>query len=135
MCYANDDNEFNLMGMMAGVCIMVLSFFGGFLFMISNIDTLNIGGILFFIMVVPMIGFFIGFAVMYKTNKKSFSSAGMFGSARPSAGSSESFVYEPPERCPNCKGVLSAENIEWVGPLTAKCPYCGSSVKTEKRRV
>ncbi len=134
MCYANDNGESNPVGMMAGICIMMLSFFGGFLFMIENIDSLGIGGILFFMMVIPMIGFFIGFVVIYKTNKNFFPKYGMFKPARASD-NEVGYVYEPPEKCPNCKGVLSAENIEWVGPLTAKCPYCGSSVRTEKRRL
>ncbi|MFW9918791.1 MAG: hypothetical protein ACFFED_04280 [Candidatus Thorarchaeota archaeon] len=134
MCYANADNEGNPVGMMAGICIMMLSFFGGFLFMIDNIDNLGVGGILFFLMVVPMLGFFIGFVVIYKTNKNIFPTTGMFRPTR-STSHEVSYVYEPPEKCPNCKGILSAETIEWVGPLTAKCPYCGSSVKTEKRRV
>lgn len=134
MCYSNTEGDSNPVGIMAGICIMMLSFFGGFFFMIENIDTLGIGGILFFVMVIPMIGFFLGFAVIYKTNKSVFPKYGMFRPVEPGL-NEVSYVYEPPERCPNCKGVLNAENIEWVGPLTARCPYCGSSVKTEKRRV
>jgi len=130
-----ENGESNPLGMVAGICIMMLFFFGGFIFMIGNIDTLGITGILFFMMVVPMIGFFLGFVVIYKTNKNVFPTYGMFRPVRQAGSSEASYVHETPEKCPNCKGILSAENVEWVGPLTAKCPYCGSSVKTEKRRV
>lgn len=34
-----------------------------------------------------------------------------------------------PERCPTCGAAISQEGIDWVGPLEAKCNYCGSTVR------
>ena len=33
-----------------------------------------------------------------------------------------------PERCPSCGASLSSETVDWVGPLEAKCSYCGATV-------
>ncbi|MGV9169956.1 MAG: hypothetical protein ACOC38_08480 [Promethearchaeia archaeon] len=33
-----------------------------------------------------------------------------------------------PEKCPSCGASLSHEAIDWVGPLEAKCSYCGATV-------
>jgi len=40
-----------------------------------------------------------------------------------------------PNRCPNCGALLSQSDIDWVGPLEAKCNYCGSAVKAQFERV
>ncbi len=135
MSNESDTNGTNVMGMMAGICIIIISFFGGFLFMIDNIDTLSVGGILFFILVVPMIGCFIGLAVIMKSTKWNLMARGAFKTPRPARSSEVTYVEELPETCPNCKASIATESIEWVGPLTAKCPYCGSTIRTEKRRV
>lgn len=34
-----------------------------------------------------------------------------------------------PTKCPSCGAALSHENIDWVGPLEAKCSYCGGTVR------
>lgn len=34
-----------------------------------------------------------------------------------------------PERCPSCGAAISQEGIDWVGPLEAKCSYCGGTVR------
>ncbi len=47
----------------------------------------------------------------------------------------KSFVHEPPRFCTDCGASLSSEEIEWVGPLSVKCPYCGATHATEKREV
>jgi hypothetical protein len=132
---ASDSNGTNVMGIMAGVCVIMISFFGGFLFMIDNIDTLSVGGILFFILVVPMIGCFIGLAVIMRSSKWNFMPGGMFKAPRPATSSEVTYVEELPTICPNCKASIATDSIEWVGPLTAKCPYCGSAIRTEKRRI
>lgn len=33
-----------------------------------------------------------------------------------------------PDKCPECGAALSQEGIDWVGPLEAKCNYCGATV-------
>jgi len=34
-----------------------------------------------------------------------------------------------PDKCPSCNAALSHEGIDWVGPMEAKCTYCGGTVK------
>jgi hypothetical protein len=40
-----------------------------------------------------------------------------------------------PDKCPSCGASLSHEDIDWVGPLEAKCNYCGSTVKATFERI
>ncbi|TFF94467.1 hypothetical protein EU546_04860 [Candidatus Thorarchaeota archaeon] len=40
-----------------------------------------------------------------------------------------------PERCPSCGAALSHEGIDWVGPLEAKCNYCGGTVRATFERL
>ncbi|MFW9804214.1 MAG: hypothetical protein ACFFFC_16255 [Candidatus Thorarchaeota archaeon] len=40
-----------------------------------------------------------------------------------------------PSKCPNCGALLSQSDIQWVGPLEAKCNYCGSSVRAQFERI
>ncbi len=40
-----------------------------------------------------------------------------------------------PSKCTNCDAPLSPEDIDWVGPLEAKCNYCGSIVKAQFEKI
>jgi hypothetical protein len=40
-----------------------------------------------------------------------------------------------PAKCSNCGVALAMDEVRWVGPLTAKCPYCGTNVPIEWRRI
>ncbi|MBS3795771.1 MAG: hypothetical protein KGY80_12775 [Candidatus Thorarchaeota archaeon] len=40
-----------------------------------------------------------------------------------------------PERCPSCNASLSPETVDWVGPLEAKCSYCGATVQATFEEV
>ena len=40
-------------------------------------------------------------------------------------------VYQVPTTCPECRGSLSNEDIDWVGPLQAKCPYCQTTIEAQ----
>ena len=42
---------------------------------------------------------------------------------------SEMKTVRLPEKCPSCGAALSYETIDWVGPLEAKCTYCGGTVR------
>ena len=33
-----------------------------------------------------------------------------------------------PGKCPNCGGPIKPDEVHWVGPRSAECPYCGSVV-------
>jgi Na+(H+)/acetate symporter ActP len=123
-----------------GIIVIVIFFFGGF-FSIFWVDDWNVGSILFRMMVLPMVGFLIGSAmIVYATQggagTRRRMGIGLFGMMRPTESSKEkTYVHDIPDKCPNCQGQISNETVDWVGPLTARCPYCGSSIKTEKREV
>jgi hypothetical protein len=40
-----------------------------------------------------------------------------------------------PERCPSCGAAISQEGIDWVGPLEAKCTYCGGTLRATFERI
>ncbi len=42
---------------------------------------------------------------------------------------------ELPEKCPHCSAPLKEEEVDWVGPHTAECPFCGGAVKLTLRKV
>ncbi|TFG32139.1 hypothetical protein EU528_04345 [Candidatus Thorarchaeota archaeon] len=41
--------------------------------------------------------------------------------------------YLLPAECPSCNRPLSNDNVDWIGPLQAKCPHCGATIKAEAR--
>ena len=47
--------------------------------------------------------------------------------------SSQRVVYQVPPRCPSCGASLNSEQVEWVGPLQAQCPYCLATVEASER--
>ena len=125
--------------MIIGMIVMVGGFFGGFM-QFFWIDTHNVGLILFYVMVVPMVSFLVGAGIMIYGMKDSmptrgFGLFGMMGAAAAETPKEKSFVHEPPRFCNECGASLSSEQIEWVGPLSVKCPYCGATHATEKREV
>jgi hypothetical protein len=40
-----------------------------------------------------------------------------------------------PVQCPECGAPLTSEAIDWVGPLEAKCNYCGATVRAKFERI
>lgn len=48
---------------------------------------------------------------------------------------SEMTTVRLPERCPSCGAAISHEGIDWVGPLEAKCTYCGGTLRATFERV
>jgi hypothetical protein len=123
--------------MFGGIAVIILFFFGGFISLFWFEDW-NVGSILFRIMVLPMVGFLIGVAmIIYASGGTSRrASLGLFASLQPAEPQKEkNYVHELPDICPNCEAAISSETVDWVGPLTARCPYCGSSLKMQKREI
>ena len=124
----------------AGISIIMISFFGGFFMMINGItsDSIGVGMILFYMMGIPMIGVLIGLPLILKGvgsgRRTPFNLFGAMASQIPEREES-SYVYEPPSFCSECGASLSMDSVEWAGPLTVRCPYCGNTMKTEKRRI
>lgn len=40
-------------------------------------------------------------------------------------------IYQVPRKCPECGGSLSNEEVDWVGPLQAKCPFCRTTIEAQ----
>ncbi|TFG31162.1 hypothetical protein EU527_13085 [Candidatus Thorarchaeota archaeon] len=120
--------------MVIGMIVMVGGFFGGFM-QFFWMDTRDVGTILFFVLFVPMISFLIGAGIIIYGMRDSIPAFGMLGTHRASSIREKSFVHEPPRFCKDCGASLNAKELEWVGPLTIKCPYCGATHPTEKREV
>ena len=40
-----------------------------------------------------------------------------------------------PLKCPSCGAEVSFEGIDWVGPLEAKCGYCGGTMRATFERI
>jgi hypothetical protein len=124
----------------AGIAIIMISFFGGFFMMINSLmaDDISIFMILFYALGIPLIGILIGMPLMMKGmgGSRRLTPFGLFGVGMTTEEPSEaSYVHEPPNFCSDCGANLSMENVEWAGPLTVKCPYCGNTMKTEKRKI
>ncbi len=52
---------------------------------------------------------------------------------RKKTSSGERIMYRVPLKCPECGANLNEENIEWVRPLKAQCPYCYATVEAEEK--
>ncbi len=55
--------------------------------------------------------------------------------ARTRSDGSDMKTVRLPDRCPSCGASLSYEGIDWVGPMEAKCNYCGGTVKARFENV
>ncbi|MHA1781352.1 MAG: hypothetical protein ACTSYL_10890 [Candidatus Thorarchaeota archaeon] len=40
-----------------------------------------------------------------------------------------------PNKCPNCGASLNEKSVKWIGPTTAKCPYCDTGIPLEFDRI
>lgn len=50
-------------------------------------------------------------------------------------GGTEIRTVRLPAQCPTCGATIAPEGIDWVGPLEAKCNYCGGTVRAQLERV
>ncbi|TFH03714.1 MAG: hypothetical protein E4H14_16240 [Candidatus Thorarchaeota archaeon] len=48
---------------------------------------------------------------------------------------SEMTTVRLPEKCPSCGAGISQNEIDWTGPLEAKCNYCGGTLRAKFERV
>ncbi|NHJ12403.1 MAG: hypothetical protein EAX95_01950 [Candidatus Thorarchaeota archaeon] len=48
---------------------------------------------------------------------------------------SEIRTVRVPRVCPNCGGALSQDNLDWTGPLEARCNYCGAVIQATLERI
>lgn len=48
---------------------------------------------------------------------------------------SEMTTVRLPAKCPLCGAAINQEGIDWVGPLEAKCSYCGGTLRASFERV
>jgi len=130
------DTESNCGGVMAGVLIIMAFGVAGFMLMINAVTTTDAGAgtILFYILVIPGIGCAIGIPLIVRSGMRGATT--LQTRTRPPVTPVErSFVHVPPSFCSSCGGSINSEHVDWVGPLSVKCPYCGATLATEKREV
>ncbi|MFW9960517.1 MAG: hypothetical protein ACFFDV_05835 [Candidatus Thorarchaeota archaeon] len=124
--------------MTIGMIVIVGGFFGGFM-QFFWVDPRDVGTILFYVLVIPMISALIGMGIILYGIRDSLGKVGRVGLSgyrqTPTASREKSYIYEPPRFCKDCGAALTSEGIEWVGPLSIKCPYCGATQATEKREI
>lgn len=41
--------------------------------------------------------------------------------------------YEAPSYCPSCGAAISTDEVDWVAPLKAVCPYCETVIDAVER--
>jgi hypothetical protein len=39
--------------------------------------------------------------------------------------------YQVPTNCPECGVSLSNDDVQWIGPLQAKCPFCQTTIEVQ----
>ena len=128
----------SITGMMCGIAIIVLGGISGLILFISNAGGASFPFSLFYLLGIPFIAIMIGVTLILRSVP--FPGGSMFArrTGRPmdTVPSSEaSFIHETPSTCSSCGASINAEIVEWVGPLSIKCPYCGATLNTEKREV
>ena len=113
--------------MTVGLIVMIGGFFGGFM-QFFWMDTHDVGTILFYVMVVPMISFLVGSAILVYGMKDTMSSnrMGLFGSiaVRTSESRERTYVHEPPSFCKDCGKIIPETNITCImcGAIQVKLP-------------
>lgn len=50
------------------------------------------------------------------------------------SGYDEEEMIDIPDTCPHCQAALTDEGLEWVGPMSFKCPSCGNTVRAQRRK-
>jgi len=103
----------NCFGIMIGIIVIIVSFFGGLILLLS-VDNLGAAQVIFYMMVMPAIGAIIGVAIMLYSMRSSFSGIGIFSKQLPTTERTieKRYIHEPPSFCAGCGAGLSSESIE-----------------------
>ncbi len=103
---------------------------------ILNLPPFNTGGLVPAVMFELVLLSFSAFAIhntwtAYLREKKSQDGIKRF----PAESNIIEYVLEPPDECDDCGASLSAENVDWVGPRSVKCPYCGNTIEVVRKKA
>jgi hypothetical protein len=52
-----------------------------------------------------------------------------------SGGTSTILMPRVPEKCSNCGAVIHTKRVNWTGPNSVECSYCGSVLSVEFERI
>ncbi len=98
-----------------------------------------------FFLLVPMLIFIVIFVFVLKMICSASKSVGSFVTTMPTFQTQQSAptrsdgsdirTVRLPSKCPSCGAALSPEGIDWVGPMEAKCTYCGGVVHAKLERL
>jgi DNA-directed RNA polymerase subunit RPC12/RpoP len=120
--------------MLYGVAFMMLgALFGFYLFFDSLFFAGSVIQAIFSFMIVALINIFGGVAIIVRS-RGGLHAAGLIA-PRETRAVEKTYVYGPPSFCSTCGADLNPQNVDWAGPLTVKCPYCGASHDAIKREV
>ncbi|MGY5861448.1 MAG: hypothetical protein RTU09_03675 [Candidatus Thorarchaeota archaeon] len=135
---AAKSKSLNFTGMMCGITIIVIGGISGLILFMSNAGGASFPFSLFYLLGIPFIACMIGVTLILRSVP--FPGGSMFArrigrplDAEPSP--DQSFIHQIPKTCSGCGAGINAETVEWVGPLSIKCPYCGVTLDTVKREV
>ncbi len=125
-------------GMMCGITIIVIGGITGLILFISNAGGDSFPFSLFYLLGIPFIACMIGVTLILRSIP--FPGGSMFArrTGRPvgtGLSAETSFIHEIPKTCSSCGAGINPETVEWVGPLSIKCPYCGATLNTVRREV
>lgn len=93
-------------------------------------------GLIFVLFIVIFVGIFVfAFYMICKSMRSTAKSMDAIKLPQtPPTHHSRTLIRESlPEECPNCDAPLRYDEVKWVGPRRAECPYCGQTVDLEER--
>ena len=44
-------------------------------------------------------------------------------------------TYRIPDECPSCKAPINTDEVHWIGPMEAKCNYCGHVIHAKETEI
>jgi hypothetical protein len=65
-----------------------------------------------------------------RTKKQLFQSGGTAGT-----GSSTILMPRVPQKCFNCGASIHTEKVNWTGPDTIECPFCGQALAVNFEQI
>ncbi|UCE10244.1 MAG: hypothetical protein JSW61_14930 [Candidatus Thorarchaeota archaeon] len=128
------NEESGCSGALLGVAVMTIgSLVGFYLFFNALFSDGSVIQAIFTFMFVAVVSVLVGVSIIVRS--QGGLQTVVMTTRRERQAVERTYVYEPPRFCSTCGGDLNPQNVEWTGPLTVKCPYCGASHNAIKREV
>ena len=94
-------------------------------------------GFIFILFIAIFVGVFVfAFYMICKSMRSTAKTIGTMDIPDVSPHHERTFIRESlPAECPKCDAPLRYNEVKWVGPRRAECPYCGQTVDLEEREI